>query len=82
MTPAALHPVTQRRDPNAVVVHLRLTLPEVIALYGPACQAELFTLRVAGAAAAASSEDAATVLNRATCKLYVALYDVSVRGGL
>jgi len=81
MIPAALHPVTQRRDPNAVVVPIRLTLPEAIALYGPACQAELFMLRAAGTAAPPSG-DAAAVLHRATCKLYVALYDVSVRGGL
>jgi hypothetical protein len=82
MTSAALRPVTRRRDPDFVVVTLRLPLPELTLLYGLASAAHPFGTRVTGTAAAGEEDTAALLLHQATCRLYVALYETSVRGGL
>ena len=82
MTCAALQPAARRRNANAVTVTLRLSLPEATALYGLAFMVETLGLRVAGTVAASESGDAAAVLHNASCKLYVALRDATVRGGL
>jgi hypothetical protein len=73
MACAALHPAIRRAEPNAVVVTLRLSLPEATALTDLAYLVETLGLRVAGTVAASMSGDAVAVLHRATCTLSVGL---------
>jgi hypothetical protein len=79
MTSCALQPVTRQSDPDAVVVNLRLSLRELTLLYA---LAHAFGTWVISSTVAACEGDAATVLHRATCRLYVALRETTGRGGL
>lgn len=81
MTAAALQPATRRRDPDVVMITLRLTQRQVTLLYGWAYLAHAFGTRITGTAAAHDG-DAAAVLHSLTCVLYAGLYNATVRSGL
>lgn len=84
MTPAALPPASSTRQ-GARTVHfeiVRLPLPELLLLYGLVYAAHPLGTRISSTAAAGEGDAAAVLLHQVTCRLYVALYDATVRGGL
>ena len=78
MTAAALQPATIRRDPDVVMITLRLTQRQVTLLYGWVYLAHALGTRIT----ATAKTDEGRALHHLACVLHVALYDAVVRSGL